>query len=1822
MLVLPGYTAIETLHESSQSLVYRARRGSDGQRVVFKVLHDEYPSASRLARFTREFEIARAVAGDGVIEAFSLERYRNTALIRFEDFGGESLGRVLRARAMAPAEVCRVGARIAEILERVHACRVIHKDVSPGNVVYNADSGTLKLIDFGIAASLPREEAEAALPQALEGTLAYIAPEQTGRMNRGVDCRADLYSLGATLYHLCTGRPPFRSEDALELIHAHIARVPEAPTALDAAIPASLSCVLLKLLAKAAEERYQSAAGVRADLLRCLDGIERGEVGVFTLGRHDGSERLLIPERLYGRERVLEELLAAVERTADGGSVELVLLPGAAGVGKSSLMLELQRPIVARQGHHAVGKFDQLRRDIPNSALLQGLRQLLRQVLTAGDTELAAYRQAVAVAVGEMAGVVLGVLPEAAPLFERPGAVPVPELPPLEAQRRFHRALTGFIGALVSTLHPLVLVIDDLHWADGASLKLLEHLVTSGELHHTLIVGAYRDNEVDAAHPLALFVRALEAVGAPLSSLEVEPLGREHVAALVADALHCPVQESAPLASLCAEKTAGNPFFLGRFLETLHAEGLLGFDREAGVWRFDLGEILRVGITENVVELMAERMRKLPEASQDALRLAACVGGTFALSTLSVVSRRRCTEVARALWPALEAGVIVPLDAAYKFADSTDACDVRYRFAHDRVQQAAYSLIAPEGRVDAHVQIGRLLRAGLASNGKAERGKKLFEVVGHLNLGRVRLEVQEERCELARLNLEAGRKACAAGAYEQARGFFDIGLELLGVQAWAGHYAWWLELSLAAASTAYLTGDHERMEQLVGDVLQFGDTLLDRVRAEEVRIQAYVHQGREQDSLRVGLAALASLGVSLPARHGRLAAGVALLRLRGLLVGRRVEDFAALPPMRDPERLAAMRLFALTSGPVYNTAVELAPYHALEHLRSTLDHGSAPESVSAYLNAAFLCGGVLGDVGMADRLAQLALHLTQHAALQPLRARSIFMAHCFVSPWCRPLRETLDPALEGYQSGLASGDLEYAYYCALLFVGHGFYAGLPLESLDRSAVAFGQAMRRIGDPYVLRRLQLLQQPIQNLMGKAVDPRLLSGAICSEDELLSAARARGDRYTEASFHVMKLILCTLFGDHAEALRHAALAERGEQHMLATENVAQLHIYRALAELGTLGVPKRGERSPSRWLAASVAPRALLRVRGALARLRGWARRAPSNHAPWVALVEAEFARVMGDRGSARAHYDKAMGLAREHGSLLVEALAGEYAARFYVSTEAPHLVEVYAREAHHAYQRWGAEAKARELEVRYPFVLERHGAGKEGSLSGLNGMTSTTTTTTSKREDELDLVSLLKASQALSGEIVLDDLLRRMMQTLLEAAGARRGLLVVDGNKEEGSLVVEADIAAGEAQVVRGSSLDGRSDVALSVVRYVERTRETVVLADAAVSGTFQQDPSVVARRLRSVLCMPVLRQQRRVGLLYLENGLASNVFTPSRCKVLEMLAAQAAISLENAQLYETLDNRVKARTLELSEALVSLREAQRQLVLQEKLASLGMLTSGIAHEIKNPLNFVINFADVSVEMIDELAGQVDMLGAHVAPDVAASFSALTTDLHQNVTRIGEHGRRADRIVRAMLEHSRSRVGEAREVELGKLLREYTAAALQAQPSCPPLSVRWELDPSLRSVRLVPEEIGRVILNLVSNAIYALEARRRAEGPDYTPSLRVSSCDRGDQVEIRVCDNGGGIPGEIRDKVFNPFFTTKPTGVGTGLGLSISYDIVVQGHGGTMALESKEGEFTELTVRLPKRRRSSLASSSSASTRPSEPCDPLDGLPGSSADTPA
>ncbi|MCP4150386.1 MAG: AAA family ATPase, partial [bacterium] len=1527
---ITGYEIIDTLHVGTKNVIYTARRQSDKKILILKVLNKDYPDPGEIERFKKEYQMLKYLDIEGVPKVYGLVPFKHNYAIVMEFIKEKAVKKFIDEKKLTMKLFLEIAIQLTGILANIHKKNIIHKDINPSNMVYNPESGEVKIIDFNISEFASNKTAEVLTSNLIEGTLTYISPEQTGRMARAIDYRSDFYSLGVTFYEMVLRRIPFKSVDFMELVHSHIARTPEAPARIDHHVPKPVSEIIMKLLAKMPEDRYQSLAGLRFDLKECLRQLtETGNIKPFELGEKDISERFFIPEKLYGRENELNKLMAAFQKAA-AGTAEMLLVGGYSGIGKTVLVDQIHRPVLDMHGYFIFGKFDRLKRDIPYLSLIQAFQELVKQILTETEDSIAQWRQKLLAALGQTGAVITDVIPEVELIVGEQEKVP--ELPPTESQNRFNLTFQAFLQVFAAAGHPLVIFLDDLQWADYASLKLLELFISDTRSKHMLLLGAYRDNEVTPGHPLLSTIAEIEKAGKEISSISLKPLDQLNINQLVADTLNVEKAEADELARLCAQKTIGNPFFLKQFLHALHEKQLIRFNSEKAKWEWDMTQIPQMEITDNVVHLMTDKIRKLSQNAQEILQFAACIGSRFDLKTLAVVSGKPEHDIMGSLWEILEKGLIVSL-GSYKDAS---AYKNRYKLLHDRVQQAAYSMIDDVKTKKLHLRIVRLM---LDSMDEEELEDRLFDVMMQLNLGVDLVSTTKERIRVAELNLTAGKKAKASAAQEPALAHFKIARELLKKEknSWQKHYNLTIALYKEAAEAAYLSGDYVLMEELVDVVLIRSQTLADKVKAYEIRIHSFTARNQLTNSLQAALNVLMLLGVEFPESPTQEDIMAALGVTMGLLKDKPIESLADLPVMTDPDKLSVMRILASMADTAYAGAPELFALMVLKMVDLSVQYGNSPAASAGYVLYAIILCGVVGDIESGYLFGKLALQLLEKFGVLEYESRTRFMANCFIRHWKENLRETIKPLVDAYQKGVVTGDLAYATYSGFHSCIYSLFAGRDLNNLEEQMGQFALAFERYKQVTTKQYHAAYHQGVENMVKGAKEPHLLKGDIYDEDEMFPRHTAVNDKGALFHARLSKMMLSLLFEEYHHGIECSGKAEQCLDGVTSSMEFSLFFFYDSLLQLAVYDELDKDKQKA-----------VMEKVVANQEKIKTWANFASANYLHKFYLVEAERERVLDDFAAAAELYDKAIDLAEKNKYINDAALGNKLASLFYLKRNKSTIARAYMEEAHYGYGKWGAVAMLKLLKKKYSKLLTYSGSKNAvKSSSVLNTFISNSTTaTTSTSADMLDISSVLKASVAISGEIVLEKLLKKMMDLAIENGGAQKGCLIL---QKDDKFVVEVavDICKDAMRVLQSEAVEESDAVSLPIINYVARTGENVVLKDAAHHGKFIRDPYIKENNVKSLMCMPLLNQGKLIGILYLENNLTSDAFTQNHLETLKLLTSQMAISIENAMLYNNLEQKVNERTCELNEKneqiISSIRYAKRIqtaiLPIKEKMAT-------------------------------------------------------------------------------------------------------------------------------------------------------------------------------------------------------------------------------------------------------------------------------------------
>ena len=1718
-------------------------------------------------------------------------------------------------------EFLGIALSLAAAVGQLHGRGLIHKDIKPSNVLVNAATHAVWLTGFGIASRLPRERQVPIPPGSIAGTLAYMSPEQTGRMNRSIDTRSDLYSLGVTLYQMLTGVLPFTGTDPLGWIHCHIARQPVAPVDR-CGVPESLSVITMKLLAKNAEERYQTAAGLEADLRRCLtEWQSHGRIDSFSLGAHDLSDRLLIPEKLYGREREVDALLAAFDRVVAGGKPELVLVSGYSGIGKSVVVNELHKSLVPPRGLFASGKFDQYKRDIPYATVAQAFQGLIRPLLSKPEAELNKWRRSLDQALSPNGSLLIDLVPELKLIIgEQP---PVAELPLHDAQTRFQLLLRRFVSVFARPEHPLALFLDDLQWLDASTLDLLEDLLTQTDLRHLLLIGAYRDNEVSSTHPLIQKLHVIRQAGAIVQEIVLTPLGHKDLGRLCADSLHSDPKQTASLAQLIHKKTAGNPFFTIQFVSELADERLLTFDYERGSWCWDLSQIYAKGYTANVVELMVGKLTRLSAATQQSLQQFACLGSNAEFGVLRMVYRSSLDEMHDQLWDAVRTGLVFRSEGSY-------------RFLHDRVQEAAYSLIPKEQRAEAHLRIGTTL----AEHTPAETlEESIFEIVNQLNRGSHLIDSAEERERVAALNLMAARRAKASTAYASALRYLRAGSALLTLATWELNYELIFSIECLMAECELMTADLTSAENRLTSIALRVSTQHDFAVVTRLRITLYTTLDQSDHCVDVFLEYL-SRGGTVWARHPNRDEVVREYdRLWTLVGSRQIEELLDLPLMTDPDVLDALDIFTEMVHPAFFYDENLSSLVVCRMVCLSLEHGNCDASCFGYVWFAMFAGPRFDNYKDAYRFGQLGFDLVEKRGLARYQART-FLTFATLTPWTKHFANARGLIRRGFDAAHRSGDLTYSAYSWKIFITNYLMTGDPLADVQsESEKAFAFATKsRFGLMVTICGTQ--RGLIRTLRG------LTPEFGCFDDEEFDELRTERQladnpvmSLAEFFYWTRKLQGRFFAGDHAAAVAASEKAQRLVWAATSQVTSADLPFYGALARAASWDSASTSERR--RHFKALVAHSKQLDV---------WSEHCPENFENRAALVGAEIAHIEGRQLDAERLYEKAIRSSRDNGFVHNEGLAHELAAQYYLARGLETAGYAHLHNARNCYGRWGAQGKVKQLDERYPHLREERRAASLATLGPLAG--------------QLDVETVVKASQALSSEMALPKLIEKLVRIAVEHAGAERGLLILIRDSEP-QIEAEATTGLGRIEVVVRQGQVTPSDLPQSALHYVIRTQASLLLDDASGDNVYSKDEYIRQQRSKSVLCLPIVKQGRLVGVLYLENKLTRGVFTPDRVSVLELLALQAAISLENASLYSDLQLQagllqrlpVSAWTLKpdgtpdfvnqvwleysgqtldfirshpefwmaaihpedreaamrvfwggvgsgqgfametrylraqdgayrwhINQAVVlrdengkvlkfigtttdiddqkrteeAFTKARSELAHFARITSLGVMTASIAHEVNQPLSGIITNASTCLRMLNADPPNLD--GAR-----------------ETARRTIRDGNRASDVITRLRTLYSKKEPSLEPMDLNEAAREVIALLL-SELQRNGATLQHEFADRLPIVQGDRVQLQQVILNLVRNASDAMS------GIDDRPRQLLI---RTEQVDENVClavqDFGIGFDPEIAGRLFESFYTTKTDGMGIGLSVSRS---IIEAHHGQLWAKANDGPGATFAFSIP------------------------------------
>jgi PAS domain S-box-containing protein len=1828
------YTITERLYEGATMTLARGLRTHDGTPVVIKTLRADAPSPRDLNRLRHEYAIVCQLDSHYVLKPYALETHGAQPRLIFEDFGDQPLASLLGA----PLETGRfldIAIQLAGALADIHRRGLVHKDIKPVHILLDPQSGTLKLTGFGIAAHLARFPTAPASADQIEGSLAYMSPEQTGRINRGIDHRSDLYSLGVTFYQMLSGSLPFAAADPLAWVHCHSAREPPSPHEIVPTILEPLAAIVLKLLAKQPDDRYQSALGLQADLERCRAQWQSlGRIEAFPLGNQDHSDRFMIPQKLYGRADQVATLLNAFEQVLATGRAQLMLVSGYSGIGKSSLAQELHQPIVRTRGYFISGKFDQYQRDVPYSSIAQAFRQLILQILTESDERIARWKSALEQALGIHGQLIVELIPQLELII---GTQPtVRELPPTEAQHRLQLVFHKFIQVFAKKDHPLALFLDDLQWLDPASFKLIAFLLTHADTRYLFLLGAYRDNEVDLLHPLMLTLEQLRKSDVLVEEIVLQPLTLAHLEQLVADTVHCSVEQAAPLARLVSEKTGGNAFFVIQFLTTLYQEGVLTYDQRKLHWMWDLAAIQGQGFTDNVVELMVGKLKRFSAATQQALRLAACLGHRATAASLALICEWPEEQLHAALEEAVDAGLLLYLDGSYTFL-------------HDRVQEAAFTLI-PEGqRAAQHLRIGRLLATHTSPE---QREGAIFEIVGQLNRGAALITSGEEREQLAQFNLIAGKRAKAAAAYASALNYLAAGAAMLPADTWERQHMLIFALELHRAECEFLTGVLAAAEARLAELTSRAASLPDLASVTRLRVDLFMTLGRSDRAVAAGLDYLRRDGIDWPAHPSKEEVRQEYQRMWRQLGDRPIEVLLDLPRMTDPVAFGTTDVLASLVTPALFTDENLRCLVIGRMANVSLQHGNSDISPYAYTAVGTVLGLYFGDYKSGFRFGEVGLDLVEQHGIDRLKARVYLAFGNLAKSSPRHVQTGRPLAQRVFEAAQQTGDLTYAVLSRNNLLTYLLASGESLAEVQRDAEAGQSLARQAGFSAIVDLITGQLQFIRALRGLTPVFGCFDDGGFDEEQF----ERRLEGQPGHVYWIRKLQGRVLAGDHQAALAAAMKVEPILWMSPLLFERADYHFFAALALAAPAEMASGAERAGH-----------LETIAAHHRRLQEWAAYAPESFASRAALVGAEIGRLDSRELEAERLYEQAIRSARDNGLVHYEAIAYEQASAFYRARGFDQIARFYLRNARRCYLRWGAEGKVRQLEQRYPQLVEAPPLGPTAAFAA--------------RPEQLDLLAVIKASQNISGQIQLPDLLQALLQIVLEQAGAQRGfLLLVEGDALTIHAQAEAVGAATRVNLVPALSVSATM-LPLSILGYVRRTGEALVLIDAAAEASYALDTYIAHQKPRSVLCLPIRRQAQQLGLLYLENNLTVGAFSAHTTTALGLLAAQAAISLDSARLYanlqqENAERRQAERALFESYSLLNavvegtpdaiyvkdhqgrylminsagarllgktveevigrddrelfspdtaqaIMQHDRQVIaleepqtLEEIATAAGetrtyLTTKGVYRDRHGQVIGLIGMARDITELkrLEQQFRQAQKMEAvgRLAGGVAHDFNNLLTVINGNselvfdslrandpnrelLAQVVNSGERAANLTRQLLAFSRKQMLQPEVVSLNIMLGQ----VLKLLQRLIGEDIELILLPAdtLGLTKIDQGQFEQAIINLAVNARDAMP-----EGGQLTietGNIDLDEHDAEQHPEVRpgryvlvaVSDTGQGMDEATRARIFEPFFTTKEPGKGTGLGLAMVYGFIKQS-GGHIEVFSELSHGTTFKLYLPR-----------------------------------
>lgn len=1740
MLDFPGYSEVKKINDGHNSYILRALKGK--QEVVIKYLNKKRPSKEDLLHFQYEYEILKDIQDDYIINVLDFQALDNSCFMVMQDTHSKSVEELLNSALLSFKEKLHIALQAAKALQSLQKRHIIHKAVTLSNLLYNVEDKSLKLINFSSCITLLFEQNVFKSPHAQEGDLYYFSPEQTGRMNRTIDYRSDLYSLGVSLYKLFCGRFPFEQSNKLELYHAIIATKASSPSEIDSSVPQGISNIIMKLLEKNAEQRYQSAHGLASDISTYIELLETNENPDFKLGKDDLAGKLNIPQKLFGRENEVKELMKAFDRVAKG-SKEMLLVAGYSGVGKSVLVNEVHKPITKEKGFFIEGKFDQFQRDKPYLTMIQAFSSWIEMILSEPKAEQEIWRNKILQALGRNAQVIIDLIPSFEKLLGKQDEAQ--ELSGMEAQNRFNFLFSSLIRSIASKDHPLVIFVDDLQWSDQATLNLIEALLHDNESSHFLLFGAYRDNEVDDAHPFIKSITQMQKEKVPISVLEIDNLKKEDVSELLEQTLLQKKAKISSLVDLIYDKTAGNAFFVNNFIHSLEHEKLISFNYESQKWEWDIQALHEKNLTDNVVDLMSKQISKFSEKTQKSLTLAACIGNRFDLHTLSIISEKTEQESALDLEDVLKHGLIIPLKEEYKYTSfSQESDNILYKFAHDRIQQAAYAFLSPEQKPYIHLHIGALLYESITDE---QLDENLFDIVNHKNIGEALITDSKDRLKLAELNYMAAVKAKKSVAFSAAYEFLEFFHKYVDANHWKSNYQLSYNAYILKAEIAYMIQDFDSSKKLVNEILKYAKTGVEKAKAQNISIVRETMQGRYKEALEYGREGMALTGFPLPDSEYEENFGKDLQEINTYLQDHSIASLSELSLCENEAVDVATEILMNLVPPSYIVFKPLYPIVCSSLVLLSIKNGNTQFSSMGYSNYGIVLSAALGQHQAGYDFGRVSLEVGKDFKHMQQICKNSFIFATFLNNWVRPIQESEDVNDEGYHMGMQSGELQFVGYILHSKLLNAFIRGDSLDDIQKNLPQSYHFQQKTQNQWAIDSIGALALAISKLKGE-------KSYLIEEQTFIESVSENESQHGLCFYKIHMAQVEFIFKNYNTAYSLTQEAEELLPNIYGYLATAECNFYNSLS-LSMLALQKDPKDREDD----------IKKIQDNQKLLQIWSDNVKENFEHKLLFIQAQLSWLNNNIEEARVFYNKALESALHNNFFQDMGILSEVFGLFLYEHDIKRISKIYFQDALYYYDRWSADAKVKEIKsfIQESFKLEE-------SLS-------------SEGVQELDYNSVIKSIHLLSSEIQISTLISNYVSISMENAGAQRAVLLFS-NKNELEVIIEKEAQSEPNLIEKQLSTFNQDELLIhSLVAKAYTSLQAIIIDNALEDETYSENPYVKKNKPLSILVLPVIQKNTLEAILYLENSLVSNLFTPERVELLSILGAQAAISFENSRLYSNLENKVQERTealqssnKDLSTAIQNLQQTQDQLVESEKIAALGNLVAGVAHEINTPVG-------LSITGITHFQNEAKLMNERYKGNkmTQSSFEEFLDTTESLAELINKNLTHAAKLIKSFKEVA---VGQTNERINDFLLKEAIDQVIISFGS--PLkrkhiSVDVQCDSELK-LHSYTGSIYQVFTNLVNNAII------HAFDENSSGHISIIVKEKDDSVMVEFCDNGKGISEKNISKIFDPFFTTKMGQGGTGLGLHIIYNIITQRLQGKISASStQKPKLTCFIISFPK-----------------------------------